>query len=361
MNVAAPAQSPLEATLEFRASTRLDVIDVRRRLAESWGDVLFGYPRALYVSYHTTAGYVDPQLSTRLGHSPERIRAFFAAFSRLFPPGAGYRHDELHLRRELSEEQRGREPRNADSHLTFIGAGLTACVSVDHPAEHPVWFVDLDGVNGAEQRLRRTTVLGYHREERVAALELEIPVSRHAVDSVNLKDPRLGFFQQLEEALARCGIAKGRIDIALRPEERHAGLTVNEYETLLMRHDLAEVLANPFHHMLEKGKHMLRDPRAIPSKTINYAKYDVVQLVNEVMDVLGMHESLVERIVNRLLAVPASHFLRMKRGISLPVLDRHQPGRGAIVEGTYQSPILVQWRQAEHQVRRVGVTLVRVG
>lgn len=360
MNLATLPESPLEATLELRPSTRLDVIDVRRRLAESCGDVLSGYPRALYVSYHTTAGYVDPRLSARLQHSPERIRAFFEAFRHVFPPGAGYHHDELHLRRELSEEQRCREPRNADSHLTFIGAGLAACVSVDRPAEHPVWFVDLDGVNGAEQRLRRTTVLGYHREERVATLELGIPVSRHAVDSVNLKDPRLGFFQQLEDALARCAIAKGRIDIALRPEERHAGLTVNEYETLLMKHDLAEVLANPFRHMVEKGKHMLRDPRAIPSKTINYAKYDVVQLVNELLDLLGMNESLVERIVNRLLALPASRFLRMKRRISLPVLDRHTPGRGAIVEGTYQSPILVQWKRAEGHVRRVEVTFVRL-
>ena len=45
-------------------------------------------------------------------------------------------------------------------------------------------------------------------------------------------------------AVDRHGISHGRIDLSLLPEERHAGLTVNEYETLLMRHDLREVLEN---------------------------------------------------------------------------------------------------------------------
>ncbi|MBI4539761.1 MAG: hypothetical protein HY704_09680 [Gemmatimonadetes bacterium] len=359
MSVAPLPATPLEATLELRPTTRLDIIDVSRRLAENCGDLLFRYPRALYFSYHTTAGYVDPRLSARLDHDRERIRTFFEAFQRLFPPNAGYRHDELHLRTELSEAQRCCEPRNGDSHLTFIGAGLTSCVSVDRPAAQPVWFADLDGINGNQQRRRQTTVLGYHREQKVATIQMAIPVSRHAVASVNLKDPRLGFIDELREALARFEIAKGRIDIALRPDELHAGLTVNEYETLLMKRDLAEVLKNPLQYMVEKGKHMIRDPRAIPSKTINYAKYDVVQVLNEVMDILGMSESLVERIVNRLMAVPAARFLRMKRSISLPVFDRDPPGHGTIVEGTYQSPILVQWRKAEGRARQVDVTFVR--
>lgn len=350
---------PVETTLEIRPRARLDVIDVRRRLLDLRGDEVARYPKSLYVSYHTTAGYPDQSLCARLDHSPDRLQRFLRAFRRLFPPDADYHHDQLHLRSELSEEQRLVEPRNADSHLTFIGAGLHGCVTYDQKPETPAWFVDLDGINGSERRRRRTTVVAYHRDEVVASRELRVPVSSHGIDSINLTSRRLGFFEEIEELVSRYGVTKGRVDLRLLPEERYAGLTVNEYETLLMQHDLAEVLGDPLRYMAEKGRDMLRDPRAIPSKTMNYAKYDVVQVLNEVMDLLGLSESLVERIVNRILAVPASRFLRMKRTISLPVIDRDTPGRGAIVRGTYQSPILVQWRKAEGRARRLAVRVVR--
>ena len=63
--------------------------------------------------------------------------------------------------------------------------------------------------------------------------------------------------------------------------------------------------------------------------------------------------------MNRALALPVSHFLRMKRGISLPILDRSGDGVGEIGWGTYQSPILVQWKGAEGPTRRLNVRLVR--
>ncbi|MGH7858754.1 MAG: hypothetical protein ACREQY_15620, partial [Candidatus Binatia bacterium] len=186
------------------------------------------------------------------------------------------------------------------------------------------------------------------------------PVSGHPVDSLSLRDPRLGFFERVGELLARDGIVRGRVDIALDSAERHAGLTVNEYETLLMRHDLAEVLRNPMRFMVEKGKHMWQDPRAIPSKTRNYAKYDLVQVVNELFDTLGVRESLVEKLLAKLIAVPASRFLRMKRSVSLLVTDREGSGRGSIVAGPYQSPILVQWKEAPARVRNLDVTITRI-
>jgi hypothetical protein len=49
----------------------------------------------------------------------------------------------------------------------------------------------------------------------------------------------------------------------------------------------------------------------------------------------------------------------MKRGISLPVLLSRDAGGGAIVRGTYQSPILVQWRPADRATRTLEVRLVR--
>jgi hypothetical protein len=49
----------------------------------------------------------------------------------------------------------------------------------------------------------------------------------------------------------------------------------------------------------------------------------------------------------------------MKRSVSLLVSDAERPGHGTIVEGTYQSPILVQWRHAPRGARVVDVTLTR--
>ncbi len=223
----------------------------------------------------------------------------------------------------------------------------------------PVYFVDLDGIYSDTSRQRQTTVIGYTEEELVDKTVVGIPLSRHPVDSVNLKDTRLGLFDQLHELLEHYEIVNGRIDISLAPNERHAGLTVNEYETLLMTHDLAEVLRNPFRFMAEKGRHMLRDPRAIPAKAKNYAEYDLVQVVNEFLDALGLSESLLERIINKVQAVPAARFLGLKRSLSLLVSQQGRDGTGSIVQGNYQSPILVQWKKAQAQTRRLKVAFVR--
>jgi hypothetical protein len=275
----------------------------------------------------------------------------------LFPHGAGYQHDDLARRSDLSTAQRAIEPRNADSHLAFIAGGLRTCVSYSNETAVPVWFIDLDGVYEGRTRRRLTSVIGYNEEIDVARVSLTVPVSAHTVESVNLRDRRLGLYEQLTELIARHGIAKGRIRIQLAPHERHAGLTVNEYETLLMRHDLGEVLRDPLRFFAEKSRHLWADPRAIPQKTLNYAKYDLVRTFNQFFEALGLDESLVERVLARAIAVPAARFLQMKRSVSLLVSDDQNGKGGAIVEGTYQSPILVQWRRCERRARRIDVTL----
>ena len=126
-----------------------------------------------------------------------------------------------------------------------------------------------------------------------------------------------------------------------------------------MRHDLSEVLRDPLRFMAEKAGHMLGNPRAIPAKTLDYAKYDLVRVFNRLVDALGLRESLVENVLSRAIAMPASRFLRMKRSVSLLVSDRDRPGHGAIIEGTYQSPILVQWHRGPRQSRVLDVTLTR--
>ena len=126
-----------------------------------------------------------------------------------------------------------------------------------------------------------------------------------------------------------------------------------------MRHDLAEVLRDPLRFMAEKSRHLLADPRSIPNKTIDYAKYDMVRVFNELVDALRLSDSVVERIVSRFFGAPARHFLRMKRSVSLPVSDRGTPGEGHLAQGRYQSPILVQWRRAEPRTRMVDIILTR--
>ncbi len=297
-------------------------------------------------------------MASRLVEKPG-VDAYIGAFRAIFPEGADYEHDQLERRVELAPEQREVEPKNADSHLAFMAAGLRTCVTYANRPAEPVCFVDLDGVHAGRPRRRHTRAIAFHREEVVARHQIRVPVSTHPVDSISLKDPRLGIADELAEFVRQHEVPKGRLRLSLHAGERHAGLTVNEYETLLMRHDLPEVLRNPLRFCIEKGRHVIADPRAVPAKTLGYAKYDLVRAMNQAVERLGLSESLVERLLARTLAVPASRFLRMKRSVSLLVSDNGS-GRGSVVEGTYQSTILVQWHRAAGQSRLVDVTLTRL-
>jgi hypothetical protein len=353
------APTPVEVALEISPRARVDLVDVRHRIADTHGDLLEAFPRSLYCSFHTTAGYLEQSLAARLNKTRNGLSPYLTFFRNVFPEGAGYKHDEMHLREELSEAQRQIEPSNADSHLAFISAGLRSCVTYRPRADEPVYFIDLDGVNEGRPRHRVTTVLGFNSEETVATDRVAVPMSAHPVDSVSLKDPRLGIYDRCQGLIERHGVTKGRLQLALAAGEDQAGLTVNEYETLLMRHDLAEVLRDPLRFMAEKSRHLLADPLAIPNKTIGYAKYDMVRVFNELVDALRLSDSVVEQIVSRFFGAPARHFLRMKRSVSLPVSDRETPGTGQVAQGRYQSPILVQWRRSEPRTRLVDITLTR--
>ena len=352
--------APFRATLRIRPASRMELFDVRGRLREEFGSDFTRYSRQFYISDHTTAGYLDQRLAEMFEHSVDNIQEYLDVFRKLFPPDAGYVHDELDLRTELSEQQRANEPLNADSHLTFMGGGLDNSASYELQGNEPVWFVELDGVHVGGSRSRRTTVVAYSGEEEVARTQVRVPAAPHAIDAQNLRDPGYGFIAGLQSLVREHRVSFGRFDVSLAATENHAGLTVNEYETLLMTHDLREVLRNPFHYMAKIGKSALRAPRAIPAKARNYAKYDAVQLFNEFVSRARMGGSVVETLVNRALSVPVARFLRMKREISLPVLDREgREGIGEIGWGTYQSPILVQWKVASGPSRTLNVRLMR--
>jgi hypothetical protein len=208
-------------------------------------------------------------------------------------------------------------------------------------------------------RRRLARVIGFRNERVVGSTRIEVPVSTHPIDSVNLKDPRLGIYDAMSAFVQRAGVEKGRLRIDLDRAERHSALTVNEFETLLMRYDLAEVLRNPLRYVAEKYRHAMANPRAVPAKTLGYAKYDFVHVLNQGLDTLGLRGSMVEKLVARTLAVPAARFFRMRRSVSLLVSERPD-GTHGIVEGTYQSPILVQWRQPPRQTRLIDVTLTEL-
>jgi hypothetical protein len=126
-----------------------------------------------------------------------------------------------------------------------------------------------------------------------------------------------------------------------------------------MRHDLADVLRNPLRFATEKARNMISDPASVPFKTIEYARYDLVRALNRLVDVIGLGESRIERLMARAMAVPVSRFLRMRRSVSLLVSDTPSTGHPAIVTGTYQSPILVEWDRAPKGRRVLDVRLMK--
>jgi SHS2 domain-containing protein len=351
--------SPIELALPITPRARLDVVDIRARTTELHGDAVEGFRHHFYASEHSTAGFLPQSLAARLIARFGSVGPYLDVFRTVFPEGAGYRHDQLELRSELAPEQKAVEPTNADSHLAFIGGGIRACVVGDTQRLAPVYFVDFDGVYKDVPRRRTARVVGFNHEVEVARASLVVPVSSHPVDAVNLREARLGLFEQMGDLVARHGVTKGRLRMELATSEQFASLTVNEYETLLMKHDLAEVLQNPLRFAREKVRHAWNDPRAVPAKARDYAQYDLVRALNQLLDALGLHSSRIEKLIARSLGAPASRFLRMRRSIDLLVSDAKDPGRGEVVQGQYQSPILVQWRQASGEVRRLDVVLTQ--
>ena len=55
----------------------------------------------------------------------------------------------------------------------------------------------------------------------------------------------------------------------------------------------------------------MADPFAVPAKTLGYAKYDLVRVLNRGLDTFGLRGSIVEKVLARTLAVPAARFFSM--------------------------------------------------
>src|SRR5258706_2638635 len=133
---------PIEFSLELTPRARVDVIDVRGEVSSRYGDALAGYPRALCCSFHTTAGYLDQSVAARLNQSPDGVMPYIDVFRTMFPEGAGYEHDKIERRTELSAAERPVEPLNADSHLAFMAGSLPPCVPSLHPPVRATVFIN---------------------------------------------------------------------------------------------------------------------------------------------------------------------------------------------------------------------------
>ena len=160
------ASKPTDITLAITPETRVDLINVSERVKKENEAFFETYEKSAFASHHTTAGYFEQSFANRLKNNPEALEAYLTSFKKLFPPNADYRHDQMDLRDELTDEQKLVEPKNADSHLTYIGSGLENCVTYLNSHKAPVYFIDLDGTNGPEHRNRKTTVIGYNSESK---------------------------------------------------------------------------------------------------------------------------------------------------------------------------------------------------
>ena len=218
--------------------------------------------------------------------------------------------------------------------------------------DEPVYLVDLDGVNGrpgppAPDDHRRLHERRGSGARAAGGAGLGAP-DRFGEPQGPAARP-LRAARGADRALRR---RQGPPPINLAPGERQAGLTVNEYETLLMRHDLAEVLREPLRFMAEKGRSILAHPRAIPNKTLEYAKSDMVRVFNQLFDAFRMNESMVEKLVRACSRIPLT--LPADEALGQPARLRSRAGRpGRPVQGIYQSPILVQWEKAARQQREI--------
>jgi thiamine phosphate synthase YjbQ (UPF0047 family) len=266
---------PRERCFEIVPPARHALVDLRRLVQ---GD-LRGHRFTLWWSAHTTAGFLDDDTLQALGSSGRPVRDFLDGYRTWFPPDAGYHHDDLARRTDLSPRQRLTEPRNADSHLTFIAAGLQTCVAYETRCDTPWYLVELDGEGPGGVRRRTVRAMAFDRARVVTQHTLHVPVPGSRPATVSLGGPGSTLCGWIDEELRRHSIRSGYVRLEVRGSVEDAALTVNEYEPLLMRCDLP--------------------------------------------------------------AAARAEGMRLQRSIQLLVSDADTPGQGRLLQGTYQSPILI--------------------
>ena len=190
---------------------------------------------------------------------------------------------------------------------------------------------------------------------------------------IGLDDAEIGLSATVEDLIRQHAVTSGVVRISLDETESDAGLTVNEYEPLLVRNDLPGVLRNPLRYMREQAVSIIRDPFSLPTKARHYLRHDLVEIIHEIRSTigrnasllesvihrLGIHVALLDSVIDRVATVPAPRWLRVGRSVALLVAENG--GAGQLVRGRYQSPILLQWHRAQSSRRKLTVAIQRFG
>ena len=342
---------PRVVPVSLHPQQRVQAMDVNASLQQSGADLLQTHAQVLYFAHHTTAGFVEP-LPENPFPDQRAVRDHVEPFRTLFPFGADYKHDEMDRRRELSPQQRECEPRNADAHLVYIGAGLTPCASYPAAPDRPVYLLDLDGVNQdtGRQRLRRVTALGFTTEQQVSSASISVPSQR--ATSVGLRDPRFGLFDTLYAHLARHEVQYGRIRLQVS-STTGAALTVNEYEPLLMEQDLERALQSPRCFQRENAtvysnSHSNSHEHQSASGGNRHTSAPIKQPFASGRPPRPATASGVDSNSRG----DSNHaLLDLRDYVDLMVVPDEQNQQGRIVQGRYQSPILLRSASAPATVQ----------
>lgn len=320
-------------------------------------------------SLHTTAGFLEQSFAEKLEGHPEGVEWLVRSANRLFPEGAPYWHDRMELRHELSAEQRKCEPLNADSHLAFICLGLCSCALYTFDPDHPIYFIDLDGEFQGTFRSRKSIAVGFNRTDCVHEEVIEVEMPEKIRCALDLSK----YFHHLRAHIATHKIDQGLITMELVSDEKNAGITVNEFETLLVERDVTDVLMNPLKYMLHNASELARHPLILPGKAKNVLVYELhlairdglrlasrsVSAIEYMADRLGVHLPLLEHVIDRLATPLEARWMNLGSKVQFLIDPDHKGPYGPIVTGRYQSPILIQWRRPDADIRRVNLRLLR--
>jgi hypothetical protein len=74
------ALHPFEIQLTLVPQERFEVINVATTIRAQFGDLISQYRKTLYCSLHTTAGYLDQTICSRLRNSKKHLEPCFRAF-----------------------------------------------------------------------------------------------------------------------------------------------------------------------------------------------------------------------------------------------------------------------------------------
>jgi hypothetical protein len=74
------------------------------------------------------------------------------------------------------------------------------------------------------------------------------------------------------------------------------------------------------------------------------------------MEALSLDQGSLERLVAKVMSLPARRFVRSRR-VSFLAAGDTATASATLLRGTYQSPILVQWQSPERQQRRIEIVV----